>query len=271
MRRAPFLALLIAAPAAAQDPSRSAAEWLDDCRRGRWGDDARACAVREVTLPRRSRLAVDGGRNGGVQVTGWDRDEIRVVARLQAQADREGDARAMLEDVRVGTDGTVRADGPRTDGDRGSWSVSYDVYVPRRTDLELQTENGGIRVRDVDGRVRFAARNGGVALTDLSGDVQGETRNGGVRVALAGGAWRGTGLDVRTQNGAVRVAVPSRYDAELEVGTVNGRFDIDFPMTVSGRIGRTLRTRLGAGGPPVRVTTTNGSVTVERRGAGDDR
>jgi hypothetical protein len=262
--------LLVAAPAAAQDPSRAAAEWLDDCRNGRWGgDDARACAVREVTLPRRARLAVDGGRNGGIQVHGWDRDEVRLVARLQAQAGRDADARALLERIRVDTDGVIRADGPRMDGDRGSWSASFDLYVPRRTDLELETENGGIRVSDVDARVRFTAGNGGVTLTDLAGDVQGTTRNGGLQVALGGGRWQGAGLDVRTGNGGVRLAIPSGYDAELETGTVNGPFEVDFPMTVSGRIGRTLRTRLGEGGAPVRVSTTNGPVSIRRRGSED--
>ena len=261
--------LLVAAPAAAQDPSRAAAEWLDDCRRDGWGGDARACAVREVTLPRCARLSVDGGRNGGIQVHGWDRDEVRLVARLQAQAGRDADARALLEGVRVDTDGVIRAVGPRADGDRGSWSASFDLYVPRRTDLELETENGGIRVRDVDARVRFTAGNGGVTLTDLAGDVQGTTRNGGVRVALGGGRWQGAGLDVRTGNGGVRLAIPTGYDAELETGTVNGPFNVDFPMTVSGRIGRTLRTRLGEGGPLVRVSTTNGPVSIQRRGSED--
>ncbi len=263
LRIAPALLLLVGATAGAQ--ARDAREWLEDCRSGRWGgDDARACDVREVTIPARGRVVVDGGDNGGVTVTGWDRNEIRVVARLQAQADRDADARALLDGLRVETDGTIRASGPRQRS-RESWSVSFDVYVPRRTDLSLDTQNGGVRIFDVEGAVRFSAVNGGVVLDDLAGDVRGETQNGGVTVTLAGNRWRGAGLDVRTQNGGVRLSIPSGYDAQLETGTVNGRFDIDFPMTVSGRIDRTIRTQLGAGGPTIRVRTTNGSVSVRRR------
>lgn len=259
----PALLLLLGAPAGAQ--ARDAREWLDDCRSGRWGgDDARACDVREVTLPARGRVVVDGGDNGGITVTGWDRDEIRVVARLQAQAGRDADARALLADLRIETDGTIRASGPRSRS-RESWSVSFDVHVPRRTDLSLDTHNGGVRILNVEGAVRFGAVNGGVVLTDLAGDVRGQTENGGVTVTLAGNRWRGAGLDVRTQNGGVRLAIPTRYDAQLETGTVNGRFDVDFPMTVSGRIDRTIRTQLGSGGPTIRVRTTNGSVAVRRR------
>ena len=46
---------------------------------------------------------------------------------------------------------------------------------------------------------------------------------------------------------------------------MNGRIDLDFPVTVQGRIGRSLRTVLGDGGPRIRATTTNGAVRVVRR------
>ena len=263
LRLVPALLLVLAGRAEAQQ-DRDAAEWLDDCRRGRWGDDERACDVREVTIPARGRLTVDGGQNGGISVLGWDRDEIRVVSRLQASARRGSDASALLDEIRIVTGSEVRATGPRTrDGE--SWGVSFTIYVPRRTDLSLDTHNGGIRIRDVDGAMRFRAVNGGVSLADIGGDVRGETQNGGLQVALAGSRWRGTGLDVRTQNGGVQLSLPERYDADLETGTVNGRFDIDIPITVRGRIDRTIRTQLGAGGPPVRVMTTNGGVSVRRR------
>ena len=94
--------------------------------------------------------------------------------------------------------------------------------------------------------------------------MRGDTQNGSVSVSLAGDRWRGDGLDARTQNGSVQIDVPSRYNAELEAGTVNGRFDLDFPVTVSGRLGRTIATRLGDGGARVRVVTHNGSVRLRR-------
>jgi hypothetical protein len=263
LRTLPVLLLLPVTSALAQR-DRESADWLEECRSGRWGDDARACDVRETTIPARRRLTVDGGQNGGVSVIGWDRDEIRVVARIQTHARRSRDADALLDEVRIVTGEEIRASGPRTrDGE--SWSASFVVYVPRRTDLALETHNGGVRIRDVDGELRFRAVNGGVTLDDVGGDVRGETQNGGLQVALTGSRWRGEGLDVRTQNGGVQLSVPERYDADLETGTVNGRFDIDIPITVRGRIDRTIRTRLGAGGPLVRVMTTNGGVSVRRR------
>jgi hypothetical protein len=91
------------------------------------------------------------------------------------------------------------------------------------------------------------------------------TMNGGLDVELAGTSWEGTRLDVETRNGGVDLSIPDGYSAELEVGTVNGRLEVDFPVTIQGRLDRHLRTTLGGGGEPVRVVTTNGGVTVRRR------
>jgi DUF4097 and DUF4098 domain-containing protein YvlB len=263
------LATLAVTASAQRDGSQrqSAQDWLADCRRGdrEWSRDReQACDVRETTLPARGgRLNVDGGENGGVAVYGWDRNEIKIVAKIQAQARSRSDAEALLRDIAVRTSSDIRAEGPRN-GRNESWSVSFEVYAPRHADLDLRTNNGGIAIADVDGDIRFDAVNGGVRLTGLAGDVRGGTQNGGVHVALAGDRWRGQGLDVRTQNGGVRIDVPDRYNAQLETGTVNGRFDLDFPVTVSGRLGRRISTQLGSGGPAIRVMTTNGGVSLRR-------
>jgi len=256
----------LALAAARADAQRDTdADWLARCRHdSSWSDDERACDVRELTIPARGKLRVDGGENGGVTVTGWDRNEIRVVARVEAHARRGADADALLHRVEIRTSPDVAATGPDSRS-RESWSVSFDVYVPRHTDLDLATHNGGIRIADVDAAVRFDAVNGGVRLTGLAGDVRGSTENGGLHVALDGDRWRGEGLDVRTQNGGVTVEVPRQYNADLETGTVNGHFDLDFPVTVSGRLGRTITTRLGSGGAPVRVRTENGGVSLRQR------
>lgn len=267
---AAVVALFAALPVAAQRTGDDdTARWLEDCRRGYGGwsrdrDWENACEVRDTTIAARGgRLVVSGGDNGGVTVRGWDRNEIRVVARMQAQARREADARDLLREIRVQTGTTIRAEGPRAGRSEG-WSVSFEVYVPRRSDLDVETHNGSIRFADVEGDIRFDAENGSVRLAGLAGNVRGDTQNGSVSVSLAGERWRGEGLDVRTQNGSVGIEVPARYNAELETGTVNGRFDLDFPVTVSGRLGRTITTRLGDGGPRVRVMTTNGSVRLRR-------
>jgi hypothetical protein len=243
-----------------------AARWLDNCRERGRRDYAVFCETRETTLPATRSLSVDGRQNGGAVVHGWDRNEIQVVALIQAQDESESDARELAKAVSILTSGgDVRADGPRRTGRRQSWSVDYEIWVPRRTDLRMSANNGGLSVDGLDSRIDLETTNGSLTLTDVDGDVRGSTTNGAVTVQLAGERWRGPGLDVRTTNGGVHLLFPSNYSARLETGTVNGGMDINFPITVQGNIGRRLTTQLGNGGATIRAVTTNGGVTIRRR------
>jgi hypothetical protein len=248
------------------------AEWLEQCQRngGRYGDDdrGRACEVRDVPVKLNGRsISIDGRQNGGIRVTGGSSDAVRVTARLQAQGRTDAAAKALLSRVHIETDGrSVRAEGPSTDGyDNESWAVSYIVSVPRRFDLDLEAHNGGIGVVGVVGKLELETTNGSVALEDVGGDVHARTRNGSLNVRLAGNRWEGAGLNAETQNGSVRLALPDDYAAQIETGTVNGRVNTDFPVTVRGSISRQLSFPIGGGGPTIRATTTNGSVTIARR------
>jgi DUF4097 and DUF4098 domain-containing protein YvlB len=257
-----LLVVLTAGSARAQ--SREAQRWLDDCRSGRWNRDRdQYCDVREQTIPARSRLRVDGRTNGGIDVIGSDRSDILVISKIQTQAGSASDAKEIADQIRIEIGDDIRADGPSTRW-RSSWSVSYEIHVPRKIDLDLAATNGGLSVENVDGRIELETTNGGITLTGVSGNVRGSTSNGGVDVTLAGDRWTGEGLDVSTTNGGIELAIPANYNARLETGTVNGGMEIGFPITVQGRINRRLTTQLGSGGPLVRVTTTNGGVVLRR-------
>jgi len=239
----------------------------DPCRDAGWDDEYyRACEVREESLPA-GPLTVDAGRNGGIRVEGWDRNEIRVRAIVTAQARSEADAKQLASEVQVQAgSGRVSSTGPST-RDRQWWSVSFRINVPRKNDLDLNANNGGVSITDVAGTIRFQTTNGGVRLTDLGGDVRGQTRNGGLHVMLGGSRWDGAGLDAETSNGGVNLSIPDGYNADLTTRTVNGGFRTDFPMTVQGELSprQGISTTLGSGGPPVRVRTTNGGVRINKR------
>ncbi len=221
--------------------------------------------MRETSVRATSDLIVDGRDNGGVSFFGWDRNDVKIVAMIQTSADNDADAKALAREVRIETGGgRVRADGPSSRG-RRSWSVSYHIYVPRQSNLQAFTKNGGVSAQLVQGTMEFRATNGGISLDQVGGDIRAETTNGGVHARLAGTTWRGRGLDLRTTNGGVALSIPRGYNARLETSTVNGGMTVDFPITVRGRIGRHVETQLGSGGPLVRAVTTNGGVKISER------
>ena len=257
-------ALLAASAANAQDDS--------ECEEDRWwgrrgGPAGRVCEVRELTLPAGGTLSVDARQNGSIRVAGESRRDVELRAIVQAWGRDEAEAQSIASAVNVRTDGEVRAEGPSREG-RAGWSVSYRVLVPRETDLSLETVNGSIAIADVQGDLEFEATNGSINLDGVGGNVRGRTTNGGVDAELTGRTWEGEGLDVETTNGGVRLRIPEDYSARLETETVHGGIDVDFPVTVQGRIGREFSTTLGRGGPLIRAETTNGGVRITR-GRGD--
>src|SRR4029078_4814921 len=78
------------------DPGRAADDFLDNCRnresRNRYNDDrVRICDVREKRISAPRLLDIDGQQNGSVSVHGWDRSEVYILAKIEAQAEEESD------------------------------------------------------------------------------------------------------------------------------------------------------------------------------------
>jgi DUF4097 and DUF4098 domain-containing protein YvlB len=257
MNRILILALCLAPAALPQEKTMTCDDESSHNQRGHY------CEIREVTIPAGAQLDVDGGVNGGISIEGTNRGDILVRSKVQAYQDDLADSRRVAAAILVETaGGRVRATGPTSE--KHGWGVSYQIFVPLKTDLLVRTHNGGIAIAGVQGHVQFEALNGGVSLKQLAGSVEGHTQNGGLHLELASDHWDGDRCDVSTTNGGVTIRVPSGYSAHLETGTVNGGVSVDFPVTVQGEIQRHLAVDLGSGGNLVRATTTNGGVRVER-------
>jgi len=223
------------------------------------------CEIREQALaPSGGAISIDGRQNGGISVKGWDQPQILVRARVQAGAATAAEAEALGKQVRIETSGgKIHATGPESKRDY-HWDVSYEVFVPRRADLSLETNNGGIAIADVNGKIDFTALNGGVVLKRVGGAVRGSTTNGGLMIVLSGERWDGESMDVSTTNGGVILSVPENYSAHIETGTVNGGVNTEFPVTVKGEVTKQIALNLGSGGATVRAMTTNGGVHLKK-------
>jgi hypothetical protein len=228
-----------------------------------WGE-AHVCQVRRTTFTLPSGHIHVETTNGGIDVTGEDRSDVSLEARVTAWAPSESEANDLLSQVVIDTDnGDLRDHGPHMHFfNRTGYSVDYHLHVPRHLAAELHTMNGGIDLTRLEGNLRFSTTNGGVTLDHVSGDVQGHTVNGGLNVTLAGDRWQGDGLHADTTNGGIDLRVPQNYSAHLETGTVNGGINVDFPITIQGEIKNRLNTDLGSGGATVHVQTVNGGVTI---------
>jgi DUF4097 and DUF4098 domain-containing protein YvlB len=259
-------ALMLAAFAAMGQQIDNQERKLNCNNNNRQGDNQVGhCEMKEFTVPGVRTLTVDSGPNGGVQVKGWSRSDVLVRAQVQTWSPAGTDPRGMSSQVQIQTaGGVVQANAPDFGRNHG-WAVSYEVFVPHRTDLSLKARNGGITIHDVTGDIQFDTTNGGVKLERLAGNVRGKTRNGGLSVDLAGTRWEGQELRAETTNGGVSVSMPQNYSAQFEAATVNGRLNLDIPLPSGIDTTRDISVRVGAGGPLIRATTVNGGVTVKRK------
>jgi len=238
-------------------------QWTERCPAARMGR-AVYCEVRETRVAAAGTYRVNARPNGNVTVRSWDRQEILVRAHVRAHAPNQRSAQEIASQVEVRAErGGASSSGPRVGRNEG-WSVSFEVFAPRGTNLNLESVNGAIRVADITGDIEASTTNGGIAMRGVSGAVSGSSTNGGINIQLAGRSRPGAELDIRTTNGGIRLNVPDNFAADLEARTVNGSITSQIPLTVEGRLGRNVSAQMGGGGPKVRLRTTNGGISIGR-------
>jgi hypothetical protein len=71
------------------------------------------------------------------------------------------------------------------------------------------------------------------------------------------------GWSLETGDGAVTMRIPHDITAMLDARTRDGHINVQIPITVQGRLsGRELVGELNGGGPPLRIRTSDGSITL---------
>jgi hypothetical protein len=197
----------------------------------------------------------------GPQVEVWAHREVRTRSEEEAKA-RLAKAQ-MLEDV--GPD-HVRIEAKPNDqgvsfGPHGRITIEYRVKVPAGLVTSFRTENGPMRVENIEGRITLASTNGPIIGRGLSGSVDASTVNGGIEIGLT--AVNGDSKLV-TVNGPATLIVSPAVSAEIEAVAINGGVTTQdgLPLTTSDRTNKRVTGRINDGGPRISVHTTNGGVRV---------
>jgi len=200
--------------------------------------------------------------NGSVHVDGWDRDEVEVSAVKTSQNDQRE-----VELVKIEVDSTpdkivVHTRYPTGEG--AEVAVEYHVHVPYRILLgSVETVNGSVIVRGVDGSGALRSVNGNVEVTNSTGRFSEKTTNGNVRLELRQLADGGP-MNLETVNGSVVLGLPTSARANLKVLSMNGDVTSDLPVTsAAGAPGaRAYQAKMGIGGGQISVRTINGGVRL---------
>ncbi len=195
----------------------------------------------------------------------------------------------------------VRLPQVRLDWGLHNHSVEVVLKVPKESDLDVKTGDGGVHVQPVSGRLNISTGDGSITAEGLQGEirlhtgdgairasglsgrlnadtgdgrmsVQGRfealdlsTGDGGIDVELEPGSKVATAWSLTSGDGGITLRVPEDFGAELDAHTGDGQIVLEQPVSVSGKISASkVRGTLGAGGQPLKIHTGDGSIRVSR-------
>ncbi len=220
---------------------------------------------RTVPLSASGRVSLDNV-NGGVTITGWDRNEVQIDAVKKANS-QEKLAEARIE-VDASSDSVrIRTRYPEGHNNNNPATVTYELHVPRGARLDaLNLVNGSLTVSQVSGDIHAELVNGSTSVHDLAGRAELSSVNGSIN-AFYRSLNNVQSIELKSVNGSVKLGLPASPNADVSVSTVNGGVSTDFPLTVQGKfMGHHIDGKLGNGGTRIEISNVNGSVHI---GQGD--
>jgi DUF4097 and DUF4098 domain-containing protein YvlB len=264
-----------------------------------WSESASVEERAKFSVPSARVVELDNV-NGKTRVVGEDRDDIQLFAVKHARAESQHAAEKLLEEIQIvehEVGGTLQldVDVPRRWNRHGS--VDLEICVPRDVEVKVtssngklcmqglrcgavaRSSNGSVRLTDVSGdieittanakvycactRGRLVARssNGKIELGEHSGSIDASTSNGLIHASLAHLA--AAGVTLATSNGRIVLELPEAPDADVDIRVDNGviRNELALGGETGDANGR-LRGRLGRGGTPIKLRTSNGTISM---------
>jgi DUF4097 and DUF4098 domain-containing protein YvlB len=196
---------------------------------------------------------------GDVQVTGWDRNEVQVVADLS-------DDRQRLDFKTTGARTTIEVVLPK--GRTYEGSTDLVVHVPRNSSLETKTVSADQTIKDVRGMQRLQSVSGMIETELFNDEV--EVKNVSGEVSVRGHNGKGT-LRATTVSGDLRL---QDIGPQMELNTVTGDMNVRAAEVSRARIKTTngdLELRAASLTRDVRIDAEgiNGDLRFRFRGALD--
>ena len=218
------------------------------------------------------RVALDN-INGGVHISVWDRNEVKVDA-VKSAYDQE-----RLNEAKIVVDATqdsvsIHTEYPRHDHtfNDHDWdnpaSVEYTLTVPRAARLdEIKLINGALDIQGATGPVEASCINGRLTATGLTGRAKLSTINGRLEARFERTE---SSIELSSVNGGVSLTLPSDAKADLEASTVHGGISNDFGLRVNNHqfVGHNLSGQLGGGGTRIKLNNVNGRIEILHAGDG---
>lgn len=218
--------------------------------------------------------------SGDIDISGYDGAAVEVTAYKEGR-DRD---RVSVENLSTPNRVSLRAD--YEENCNCDASLRFEVKVPRSVSFnfeKISTASGSLKAEGITGRVEMHTASGDVTLSGVSGEIRASAASGTVKVRNASGSVNASSAsgdvdveltrvdgdgDMRfsTASGNVHVRLPASVDATVEMSTVSGSLETNFPIAVKKDeygSGSRARGQLGGGSRRLKISSASGDVSLK--------
>ena len=134
-------------------------------------------------------------------------------------------------------------------------------------DLRLNSSDGSIHLHNASGSLEARSSDGSMKIDGQFNSVQLHTSDGTLDFALNPGSKLTSASRIESSDGKVAIRLPQNLAADLDVSTGDGRLNCTLPLTMDNYSseksgGHHLHGHLNAGGTPLSIHTSDGSVSI---------
>ncbi len=223
--------------------------------------------TKTYTLSEGGALEIDT-TNGEVDITPSDGSTVSVVAEKIAHASTEAAAKdaAAAIPIKESVSATriqldARMEGTFTGGDR---EVKFHIKAPSWAAVTINATNAEISVRDMTGDLHVETTNGQITGSGLAGTTSVETTNGEVTLDFV--KIPASGITCSATNGEITVGIPKDGNARIAAEVTNGDISTEnLTLHDTKDTRKSLDAVLNAGGPAIKIETTNGGIKIRGR------
>jgi len=205
---------------------------------------------------------------GNVEITGWDRDSVEVVARSAAverqrqRSAREYSDRDLAPEVEIlERSGGLLVRTPTFEGPGRPPAVDFKVRVPNSIDLTgIRISEGNLDISDVFGRLEVSVDQGDLLVSNYSGPVRATVATGNADIEVLD-LREGDEITITARRGDIILRLESGAGAIVEAdaprGEVVSDFDLGKKLPASA-----VKGWIGQGGPNVILRASEGRIEI---------
>jgi len=205
-------------------------------------------------------------RVGSITVNGSDVDEVHLSADIIVKAYSPEKAEELAEAVKIqiepdGETLRIRASLP-DDTKKRSVTVNFEVSAPFDLTARCRSTVGSVNINDMHGRIDAETDVGSITCKGVVAQVKLRANVGSVKVFCASDAPAGFNADIATNVGSIELMAPKDLSAEVSAATNVGSVSTTRPITVVGKLGKSMNGAIGGGDGKITLRTNVGSIEI---------